>query len=71
MHTSLLGIGIGLAGAYAFTRLMANLLFGVTATDPFTFLGIAFLLALVALVACLVPARRAMNIGPMTALKYD
>jgi predicted permease len=71
MRTSLTGIGIGLAGAYALTRLMANLLFGVTATDPFTFLGTAFLLALVALVACLVPARRAMNIGPMTALKYD
>jgi putative ABC transport system permease protein len=71
MRTSLIGIGIGLASAYALTRLMVNLLFGVSATDPFTFLGIAFLLALVALAACLVPARRAMRIDPMTALRYD
>jgi putative ABC transport system permease protein len=71
MRTSLAGIGIGLASAYALTRLMVNLLFGVSATDPLTFLGIAFLLALVALAACLVPARRAMRIDPLTALRSD
>ncbi len=71
MRTSLIGIGIGLAGAYAASRLMVSLLFGVTPTDPVTFLGIALLLALVALAACLVPARRAMRIDPITALKYD
>ena len=71
MRTSLIGIGIGLASAYALTRLMVKLLFGVSATDPLTFLGIASLLALVALAACLVPARRAMSIDPMTALRYD
>jgi predicted permease len=71
MRTSLIGIAIGLASAYALTRLMVNLLFGVSATDPLTFLGIASLLALVALAACLIPARRAMSIDPMTALRYD
>jgi ABC-type antimicrobial peptide transport system permease subunit len=71
MRTSLIGIAIGLGSAYALTRLMVNLLFGVSATDPLTFVGIAFLLALVALAACLIPARRAMSIDPMTALRYD
>src|SRR3954470_4557964 len=71
MRTALIGIGIGLALAYALSRVMVNLLFGVSATDPVTFAGIACLLALVSLVACLVPARRAMKIDPMTALKYD
>jgi putative ABC transport system permease protein len=71
MRTSLIGIAIGLAGAYGLSRLMVNLLFGVSAKDPSTFLGIALLLALVALAACLIPARRAMRIDPMTALKYD
>jgi putative ABC transport system permease protein len=71
MRTSLIGIGIGLAAAYGLTRVMANLLFDVSATDPRTFIGIALLLATVALAACLVPARRAMRIDPLTALKYE
>ena len=71
LRTALIGIGVGLAGAYGLTRLMSNLLFDVSATDPFTFFGIALLLILVALGACVVPARRAMSIDPIVALKYE
>ncbi len=71
MRTALIGIGVGLAGAYGLTHLMANLLFDVSATDPLTFFGIALLLMLVAVAACVVPARRAMSIDPMVALKHE
>jgi predicted permease len=67
----LVGTVIGLAGAFALTRLMRTLLFEITATDPLTYVSVIGLLTVVALLACYIPARRAAKVDPLIALRYE
>jgi putative ABC transport system permease protein len=71
MTLALIGIAVGLVGAFGLTRLIASLLFGVRAADPLTFVAISLVLAFVALLACYLPARRAAKLNPVTALAQN
>ena len=71
MKLALSGVAVGIVGAFGLTRLMAKMLYGVSPTDPLTFLTISGFLLLVAMAACYIPARRAMRVEPVIALRYD
>ena len=71
MRLALTGVGIGLAGSFAVTRLMSDLLFGVRVSDPLTFAIVPTVLIVVALGACSVPSRRAVKTDPLVALRHE
>ena len=71
LRLTLIGVALGLAASFALTRFLTSLLLGVTSTDALTFSSVAFLLCAVALLACFIPARRAMRVDPMVALRYE
>ncbi len=70
-RTAAIGVAIGLGGSFLLTRTMKSLLFGVSAADPFTFAGVALLLVIAVMVACWIPARRAMRVDPLVSLRYE
>jgi len=71
MTLALIGLGIGLLIAFGVAQLVAKLLFGVSPFDPITFAGVSLLLGVVAMLACYIPARRAVKVDPLVALRYE
>jgi putative ABC transport system permease protein len=69
--TSLIGAAIGVAAAFQLTRALSGMLYGVTSTDPLVFAGVPLLLVAVSVIASLVPARKAMRVDPLVALRYE
>jgi len=68
---TLIGLAFGLVGVFALSRVMVGLLYGVSPTDPLTFTGVSIVLLVVALLACLIPARRATRVDPIVALRSE
>jgi putative ABC transport system permease protein len=71
LRLAIFGVGIGLAAAFALTHFLSSMLFGVSTADPISYLAVVTLLLAVVIVACFVPARRAMRVDPMVALRYE
>jgi ABC-type antimicrobial peptide transport system permease subunit len=71
MKVGLIGIAIGLIGAFVAARALASIVYGVPVRDPATFVSVAIVLSIVALAACFIPARRAAKVDPMVALRYE
>ena len=71
MRLVVIGVALGLAGAAAISRVVSSLLFGVSPLDATAFVGVSMLLAVVAMLACYLPARKAMKVDPIIALKYE
>jgi predicted permease len=71
LRLALVGVGLGLFGAFVLTRFLASMLFGVTSADPVSYVGVVFLLLGIVFLACYIPARRAMHVDPMVALRYE
>jgi ABC-type antimicrobial peptide transport system permease subunit len=71
MRLVLIGVGVGIFGAFLITRVMSSLLFGVSATDPLTFVGVSLLMGGTAFLACFIPARRAAKVEPTVALRHE
>ncbi|HYT22715.1 MAG TPA: FtsX-like permease family protein, partial [Candidatus Polarisedimenticolia bacterium] len=71
LFLTLVGLVIGLGIAFGAVQLLSSLLYGVVPTDPITFIGVAALLCVVTVLACYLPARRAMGVDPMVALRYE
>jgi len=71
LRLTLVGVGLGLAASFALTRYLDSMLLGVTSTDALTFLTVVILLCAVTLLACFIPARRAIRVDPMIALRHE
>ena len=71
LQMALAGVAIGVAAAFGLTKLMTKLLYGVSAADPLTYIGVAVVLTAIAMAACYMPARRAMKVDPIIALRYE